>query len=329
MTHQKMTILVVGGAGYIGSHITKMLLEEGHQVIILDNLSTGHKQLIVGGEFVHGHLGDVSLLDKTFQQFRIDAVMHFAAFSLVGESVSAPMKYYENNVVATSVLLNAMIRHNVQHFIFSSTAAVYGEPETIPMDEDHPCNPTNPYGATKLTVERMLQDYASAYDLTYTSLRYFNASGADPSGSIGEMHDPESHLIPLLLKWAKGDLTEMKIFGDDYDTADGTCIRDYVHVNDLARAHILALAKSISDNTPAIYNLGNSTGHSVYEVVETARIITGHPLPVTIAPRREGDPAVLVADSRKARAELGWRPQFEDLTEIVRTAWNWESKRSS
>jgi len=327
MTDKKLTVLVVGGAGYIGSHITKMLLEEGHKAIILDNLSTGHKQLILGGEFVLGDLGDVSLLDRIFQQYRIDAVMHFAAFSLVGESVVAPMKYYENNVVATSVLLAAMIRHKVRHFIFSSTAAVYGEPETIPMSEKHPCKPTNPYGATKLTVERMLQDYASAYDLNYTNLRYFNASGADPSGTIGEMHDPESHLIPLLLKWAKGELKEMKIFGDDYDTSDGTCIRDYVHVNDLARAHLLALEKSISDNTPSIYNLGNSTGHSVYEVLETVRKVTGQPLPVTIAPRRKGDPAVLVADSRKARTELGWRPQFEDLEEIVRTAWNWERNR--
>lgn len=324
---KKMTVLVVGGAGYIGSHIVNMLLKEHHHVIVLDNLSTGNKQLLIGGEFVQGELGDAAVLDRVFSQFRIDAVMHFAAFSLVGESVSAPMKYYENNVVATSTLLRAMIRHKVRHFIFSSTAAVYGEPIAVPIDEKHPCLPTNPYGATKLTVERMLHDYAQAYDLTYTCLRYFNASGADPEGKIGEMHDPESHLIPLLLKSVKGEIGQMKVFGDDYDTHDGTCIRDYVHVNDLARAHILALEKCLAENRSAVYNLGNSKGHSVFEVVDTVRKVTGHPLPVTIEPRRAGDPAVLVADSTKARTVLGWQPQYEDLEEIVRTAWNWHNKK--
>jgi UDP-glucose 4-epimerase len=321
----KETILVVGGAGYIGSHMVQALLASGYRVVILDNLSTGNRRLIIGGEFVQGDLGDAALLDHLFAEHRIDAVMHFAAFSLVGESVTDPIKYYRNNVAGTAQLVDAMLRHRVRHFIFSSTAAVYGEPRAVPIDEDHPCQPTNPYGATKLAVERMLRDCADAYDFNFVSLRYFNAAGADPSGAIGEMHDPESHLIPLLLKVANGQRACIKIFGNDYPTPDGTCLRDYVHVNDLAAAHLLALRRIIDRGGAATYNLGNSKGYSVMQVLAVARTITGHPIPAVVEPRRKGDPAVLVADSRKIRAELGWQPRFERIEEIVRTAWKWHN----
>lgn len=319
------SILVIGGAGYIGSHMVKALRDEGRDVVVLDNLSTGSRKLLLGGVFIQGDLGDEQVLDRVFSAHRIGYVMHFAAFSLVGESVVDPLKYYRNNVARTTSLVQAMIRHRVRNFIFSSTAAVYGEPEITPIDEEHPCRPTNPYGATKLAVERMLQDCCRAYDFNYVSLRYFNASGADPSGAIGEMHDPESHLIPLLLKTARGELKEIRIFGNDYDTPDGTCLRDYVHVSDLAAAHLLAL-KRVNDAQPGIYNLGNSKGYSVFEVLETARRVTGKPIAARIEGRRAGDPAVLVADSRKIRQELGWRPRFESLEAIVETAWRWHKK---
>lgn len=320
------TVLVVGGAGYIGSHMVKALLENGYRVVILDNLSTGNHRLIIGGEFIQGDLGDPAVLDALFAAHRIDAVMHFAAFSLVGESVADPLKYYHNNVAGTARLVDAMLRHRVRHFIFSSTAAVYGEPRRVPIDEEHPCKPTNPYGATKLAVERMLRDCADAYDFNCVSLRYFNAAGADPSGAIGEMHDPESHLIPLLLKVASGRQESIKVFGNDYPTPDGTCQRDYVHVNDLAAAHLLALRQIVDHGGVAVYNLGNSRAHSVLELLEVARAVTGHPIPAVMEPRRKGDPAVLVADSGKIRAELGWRPQFERIEEIVRSAWKWHNQ---
>ena len=298
------TILVVGGAGYIGSHMVLDLLEHGFEVVVLDDLSTGYRDLVLGGTFIEGRLDDEQLLDTLFAERKIDAVMHFAAFSLVGESVANPLKYYRNNVAATAVLLDAMARHGVKRFIFSSTAAVYGEPDAVPITEEHPCLPTNPYGATKLAVERMLKDCDNAYGLHYISLRYFNAAGAHESGKIGERHQPETHLIPLVLKVATGECENISIFGTDYPTSDGTCIRDYIHVNDLTQAHLLALEALMDGAASAVYNLGNSKGHSVREVIELARKVTGHAIPAIEAERRPGDPAVLVAGSDKIRQEL-------------------------
>jgi UDP-glucose 4-epimerase len=318
-------VLVVGGAGYIGSHMVKMLVDEGYRVIVLDNLSTGHHRLVTGGEFVQGRLGDAALLDRVFSQARINTVMHFAAFSLVGESVQSPLTYYGNNVNETIALIDAMRRHGIKRFIFSSTAAVYGEPEKVPIDEAHPCRPTNPYGNTKLAVERMLADCDRAYGIKSICLRYFNAAGAHVSGLIGEMHDPESHLVPLVLKCALF-ANAIKIFGTDYPTEDGTCVRDYIHVSDLARAHLLAL-KALNDGYgSAVFNLGNSVGYSVRQVIEVARRVTGKRIDVVAHDRRPGDPAVLVAASEKIRRELGWSPEFEDLEKIVETAWIWHSK---
>ena len=322
------TILVVGGAGYIGSHMVKDLLETGHKVVILDDLSTGHRDLIPGGDFIEGSLGDAALLDRIFSKNRIDAVMHFAAFALVGESVEQPLKYYQNNVSATTALLSAMVRHDVKRFIFSSTAAVYGEPVEIPITEDHPKNPTNPYGASKIAVERMLKDCDSAYGLRYISLRYFNASGAHESGQIGEKHQPETHLIPLILKVATNENENIRVFGTDYPTPDGTCIRDYIHVSDLTQAHLLSLNALMAEGESAVYNLGNSTGYSVREVIELARKMTGHPIPVVETDRRPGDPATLIATSDKIKRELGWKPQYEDLEKIIQTAWRWHQKEA-
>ena len=324
------TILVVGGAGYIGSHMVLDLLQSGYEVIVLDNLSRGHRDLLSGGTFIEGDLGDARLLDSIFSQRRIAAVMHFAAFSLVSESVSKPLDYYRNNVAKTVELLAAMARHKVRHFIFSSTAAVYGEPRAMaPLQENSPCLPTNPYGATKLTVERMLSDNAAAGDFRYVSLRYFNAAGADPSGRLGERHEPETHLIPLVLKVATGERRDIQIFGTDYSTQDGTCIRDYVHVCDLTQAHLLALEYLLAGGSSAVYNLGNNKGHSVREVVETARRITKHAIPVIEAGRRPGDPAFLVAESAKIRHELGWQPRYEDLAAIIETAWVWHCQEAT
>ncbi len=320
------TILVVGGAGYIGSHMVKELLEAGHTVIVLDNFSTGHRDLLPGGLLIEGNLGDPKLLESLFTQHKIDAVMHFAAFSLVGESVVNPLKYYRNNLARTIELLDAMIRFNVKNFIFSSTAAVYGEPVQVPITENHPSNPTNPYGATKIAVERMLQDCDQAHGLKSVCLRYFNAAGADESGNIGERHQPESHLIPLVLKVATGERKDIKIFGTDYDTPDGTCLRDYIHVTDLAKAHLLALNHLLSGGQSAVYNLGNSQGASVHEVIRLAEKTTNRKIPIVETDRRAGDPAVLVAGSEKIKTELGWRPRYETLETIIQTAWNWHRK---
>ncbi|MHB0985168.1 MAG: UDP-glucose 4-epimerase GalE [Sulfuricella sp.] len=322
------TILVVGGAGYIGTHMVKGLLHAGYRVVVLDDLSKGHRELVPGGEFVLGDLGDPTLLEGVFARQRIDAVMHFAAYSLVGESVEKPLDYYRNNFARTVELLDAMIRHKVKYFIFSSTAAVYGEPLRVPITEDQPSNPTNPYGASKVAVERMLQDCDAAYGLKYVALRYFNAAGADASGEIGERHEPESHLIPLILKVATGERENIKIFGTDYPTPDGTCVRDYVHVSDLAQAHLLALEALLSGGNSAVYNLGNNKGYSVREVIEVARKVTAHPIPALESGRRAGDPAVLVASSGRIRQELGWRPRYEDLETIVKTAWAWHRKEA-
>lgn len=322
------TVLVVGGAGYIGSHMVKDLIQRDYEVVVLDNLCRGHRELVPGGTFIEGDLGDAILLDKIFSRYHITAVMHFAAFSLVGESVERPLIYYRNNVSRTIELLDAMDRHYVNKFIFSSTAAVYGEPIKVPIPESHPCQPTNPYGATKLVIERFLSDCAHSSDLKYISLRYFNAAGADASGMLGERHAPETHLIPLVLQVATGERKNIRIFGADYPTADGTCIRDYVHVTDLTLAHMLALESLLKGGDSAVYNLGNSKGHSVRNVIDIARSVTGHPIPETVADRRAGDPAMLIADSEKIRMDLGWKPNYEDLRTIVETAWNWHQREA-
>jgi UDP-glucose 4-epimerase len=309
--------------------MVKDLLDSGHNVITLDDLSTGHRDLLPGGTFVEGDLGDKDILNRLFSTHNISAVMHFAAFSLVGESVENPLKYYRNNLAATTVLLTEMVRHRVNRFIFSSTAAVYGEPLEIPITENHHSNPTNPYGATKIAVERMLHDCDSSYGLKYISLRYFNASGADESGTIGERHTQETHLIPLILKVATGERENVRILGTDYPTPDGTCIRDYIHVSDLTRAHLLALQELLSGGESAVYNLGNNQGYSVREVVELAKKVTGKNIPVVEADRRPGDPAILIASSEKIKASLGWKPKFENLETIIKTAWVWHQNEAS
>jgi UDP-glucose 4-epimerase len=317
------TVLIVGGAGYIGTHMIKTLIASGYQVIVLDDLSTGHEDLVTGGVFLKGSIADRNALTRIFTEHHVDAVMHFAAFSQVGESVENPLKYYRNNIAGTLQLVETMIEKNIRRFIFSSSASVYGEPSRVPITETHPCRPNSPYGQTKLAVEALLADCDRAYGLKSMCLRYFNAAGADESGRIGERHEPETHLIPLVLKTAAGVRDGVEIFGTDYPTADGTCIRDYVHVQDLADAHILALEALLRGNGSATYNLGNSKGYSVREVIETARRMTGCPINVTEGNRRPGDPATLVADSDKIRKELGWRPRLENLEAIIRTAWKW------
>jgi UDP-glucose 4-epimerase len=321
-------VLVVGGAGYIGSHMLAALLDAGYDVVTLDDLSRGHRELVPGGEFVHGNCGDAAALDRLFAAHRIDAVMHFAASALVAESVARPLDYYRNNVAATAVLLDRMLAHGVKTFIFSSTCAVYGEPERLPIDEDHPTRPTNPYGATKLAAERMLADASRAHGLGFAALRYFNAAGAHPERPLGERHDPETHLIPLVLQVAAGKRDRISILGTDYPTRDGTCVRDYVHVCDLAQAHLLTLERLLAGEPGGIYNLGSSRGYTVREVTELARRITGHPIAATAAPRRPGDPAVLVASPAKAHRELGWRPRFEALETIIETAWAWHRREA-
>jgi UDP-glucose 4-epimerase len=320
------TILVVGGAGYIGSHMVKALLKEGYTPLILDSLATGHKRLLTGGTFIEGRLGDKNLLNQIFTENSVRAVMHFAAFSLVGESVQQPLKYYQNNVCETISLLNAMVQHHVKRFIFSSTAAVYGEPDKTPIDEMHPRRPTNPYGSSKLCVEQMLSDCDAAYGLKSICLRYFNAAGADESGTIGEMHNPETHLIPLVLKSAISG-NPIKVFGTDYPTPDGTCLRDYVHVTDLAQAHLLALKALLKGSGSAAYNLGNSIGYSVRQVISIAEKVTGRSIQVIEDRRRSGDPAVLVADSKKIKQALNWQPRYEDLGTIIATAWKWHQRQ--
>lgn len=320
-----MKILVVGGAGYIGSHMVKQLAKAGNEVITLDNLSYGYRDAVKYGEFVEGDLGDNTILDAIFKSGDIDAVMHFAGFIQVGESVIKPSMYYHNNVVNTHTLLDAMLRHNVKNFIFSSTAAIFGEPDYSPIDEKHNKHPINPYGHSKLMIEQVLDDYDNAYGLRSTCLRYFNAAGADPEGELGERHVPETHLIPLILQAASGRREDIKVFGDDYATEDGTCVRDYIHINDLCDAHSLALHKMIKENKSARYNLGNGKGFSVKQVIDVAKEVSGNDFKVSIEPRRAGDPAVLVADATLAKKELNWQPQFDDLKDIVKTAWDWET----
>ncbi len=319
-----MRILVLGGAGYIGSHTASELVKAGHEVVIADNLVTGYRKAIPeGAKFYEGDLRDSDFLDNLFHQEKIDAVIHFAAYSLVGESVTNPLKYYDNNLCGTKVLLEAMVKNNVDKIVFSSTAATYGEPENIPILETDRTCPTNPYGETKLAMEKMFKWTAEAHGLRYVSLRYFNACGTDESGEIGEAHTPESHLIPLILQVPNGKRETISIYGTDYDTPDGTCIRDYIHVTDLAQAHILAVKYLANGGKSDIFNLGNGVGYSVREVIETARKVTGHPIPATETPRRAGDPARLVASSEKAKKILGWKPVHDSLEEIISSAWNW------
>lgn len=319
-----MNVLVVGGAGYIGSHMVKRLGEERIDVTTLDNLSSGRRHAVLCGEFVEGDLGDYDLLSYIFFRKRFDAVMHFAAHIEVGESVSSPAKYYANNVVSTKILLDAMLAHGINNFIFSSTAAIFGEPVQKKIDETHTKAPINPYGRSKLMVENILGDYDAAYGLKSVCLRYFNAAGADPSGEIGECHNPETHLVPLVLRAASGRRESISVFGSDYDTPDGTCIRDYIHVNDLCDAHLLALRKLWDGSPSAAYNLGNGNGFSVREVIDAAVAVTGCDIAVVEADRRPGDPGTLVADSTRAKSELGWQPQYASLEKIIEHAWNWE-----
>ena len=317
-------ILVLGGAGYIGSHTVYELIDNGYDVVVADNLETGFRAAVhPKARFYQGDIRDRAFLDDLFTKEKIDAVIHFAACSLVGESVNLPLKYYDNNLCGTKVLLEAMVAHDVKKIVFSSTAATYGEPENIPILETDRTCPTNPYGETKLAMEKMFYWTAKAHGLRYVSLRYFNACGADKTGTIGEAHNPESHLIPLILQVPNGKREAISIFGTDYDTPDGTCIRDYIHVTDLAQAHILAVRYLQNGGESNIFNLGNGIGYSVREVIETARAVTGHPIPAIESPRRAGDPARLVASSQKAREVLGWDPQHASLEEIIGDAWRW------
>ena len=321
-----MKILVVGGAGYIGSHMVKSLHHANIDVLTLDNLSCGYKDAVKYGELIEGNLGDKDLLNTIFTTHQIDAVMHFAAFIEVGESVIDPAKYYKNNVSNTQVLLDAMVAHKINYFIFSSTAAIFGEPEYTPIDEKHPKNPINPYGRSKLMVEQILSDFDHAYGLKSVSLRYFNAAGADPDGELGERHDPETHLIPLVLQAASGRRKNITVFGEDYDTPDGTCIRDYIHIYDLCSAHLLGLEHLIKGGDSKAYNMGNGQGYSIKELIDVAKKVTGNNFEVAIGPSRDGDPARLVADSKLLQAELKWKPEYPELEVIIRHAWEWEQK---
>jgi UDP-glucose 4-epimerase len=322
-------ILVVGGAGYIGSHMVKRLGELQCEVTTLDSLVTGHRDAVLSGEFIEADVGDRALLDQLFASRRFDAVMHFASFIQVGESTVAPSKYYENNVSKTLTLLGAVAEAGIRNFIFSSTAATFGEPAYSPIDEQHPQQPINPYGRTKLMIEQALGDFQSAYGLRSVSLRYFNAAGADPQALLGERHEPETHLIPLVLRAASGRAQHISVFGRDYDTPDGTCIRDYVHIADLCEAHWLAVQRLLDGGNSGAFNLGNGDGFSVQQVIDTAKEVTAREIAVVDRPRRPGDPARLVADSTKARKELGWKPRYADLATIVRHAWRWEEKQTA
>lgn len=322
-----MAILVLGGAGYIGSHTVYELIDCGEEVVVADNLETGHIEAVhPKAKFYQGDIRNREFVDKVFDENKIEAVIHFAANSLVGESMVNPLKYYDNNMCGTKVLLESMVAHRIDKIVFSSTAATYGEPENVPILETDRTNPTNCYGETKLSMEKMFKWTGLAHGLRYVSLRYFNACGAHKSGEIGEAHSPETHLIPLILQVPNGKRENITIFGDDYDTKDGTCIRDYIHVTDLAMAHILAVKFLREGGKSNIFNLGNGVGFSVKEVIETARRVTGHPIPAVVQERRAGDPAKLIASSEKARKVLGWNPQHDDLEEIIASAWNWHRK---
>ena len=318
-----MAVLICGGAGYIGSHVNKQLYKEGYETVVFDNLIYGHREAVKWGSFEQGDMKNISDLEAVFEKYPIDAVFHFAAYAYVGESVHEPEKYYYNNVANTLNLLHVMRKYGCKRIIFSSTCATYGEPKKVPITEDMPQNPINPYGFTKLAVEHILKDYQKAYGLEYVVLRYFNAAGADPDGEIGEDHDPETHLIPLVLDAAAGKRHNIKVFGTDYPTPDGSCIRDYIHVTDLAQAHLLALEYLKNGGQSDCFNLGNEAGTSVLEVIEAVRRVTGLDFPVTLTKRRPGDPAVLVGSNEKAKAVLGWKPEYTDIDTIVRHVWKW------
>lgn len=317
-----MNILVTGGAGYVGSHAARLLHQAGHDVWVYDNLSRGHRGAVQEGKLIEGNVGDRARVGTALKQHRIEAVMHFAAFALVGESVTSPHLYYQNNVIATLELLEAMREADVRKFVFSSTTATYGVPDKTPITEEESQKPINPYGFSKLVIEQALADYAVAYDWSYAAMRYFNAAGASPEGDIGEDHDPESHLIPIVLQVALGQRGKISIFGDDYPTPDGTCIRDYIHVDDLGSAHVKALDK-LEAGRGLLLNLGTGKGNSVREVIEACRRVTGHEIPEVITERRPGDPPELVADSSKAREVLEWTPAYQTIESIVETAWKW------
>lgn len=319
-------ILVTGGAGYIGSHVVKELRRQGYRLLVYDNLSTGHRWAIRQDELIEGDLGDRGRIEEVLYKEKPLAVMHFAASSLVGESVERPEFYFRNNVINSLNLLEAMLAGEVKYFIFSSSAAVYGNPRQIPIAEDHPLTPVNPYGEGKVFVERALRWHEEAHGLRFISLRYFNAAGADPEGELGEDHSPETHLIPRILNVAMGKTPFIEIYGTDYDTPDGTCIRDYIHVADLVQAHILALEALLNGSASQVYNLGNQKGCSVKEVVDVARMVASHPIPVRESSRRQGDPPALVASSERIKKELGWQPRYNDLKTIVETAWGWMKK---
>ncbi|MBQ2047961.1 MAG: UDP-glucose 4-epimerase GalE [Schwartzia sp.] len=321
-----MKVLITGGAGYIGSHCNRYFAEKGVETVVLDDLSSGHREAVTDGRFVEGDFGDRGLLDKVLGAEKFDGIIHFAAFIDVAESVAEPAKYYENNVVKMKTLLDAAVAHGVKHFVFSSTAAVFGEPEYVPIDEAHPKKPINAYGATKLIGEQMLADYGRAYGLRSCSFRYFNAAGDSADGRIGEAHNPEHHLIPLVLRASLANRA-MKVFGTDYDTRDGSCIRDYVHVEDLAEAHYLGLKYIMENDGNHAFNLGSSEGFSVLEILHEAERVTGEPVPHDIADRRPGDPAVLIASNKKARDVLGWEPKRSEVQTILRDAWNWEQNK--
>lgn len=330
MSPEKPCILVTGGAGYIGSHTVLALLQAGYEVIILDNLVYGHRDLVekvLQVELIEGDTGDRPLLDNLFSTRNIAAVMHFSAYAYVGESVTDPAKYYRNNVVGTLTLLEAMLAASIKKFVFSSTCATYGVPEVVPIPEDHPQNPINPYGATKLMVERILSDFHTAYDFKSVRFRYFNAAGADPQGRLGEDHNPETHLIPLVLQTALGKREFISIFGTDYPTPDGTCIRDYIHVNDLAEAHVLGLKYLLDGGDSEVFNLGNGNGFSVKEVIETAKLVTGREIPIKECDRRPGDPPSLIGSGDKARKILNWQPQYSSLKDILVHSWQWHQQR--
>ena len=322
-------ILVVGGAGYIGSHMVKQLRQAGYAVAVVDDLSSGRREAVLGAPLHVGDIGDAAFVSALLAQVRPAAVMHFASFIQVGESVADPGKYYRNNVTATQVLLDAMRAQGIDRFIFSSTAAIFGDPQYTPIDEAHPKAPINPYGRSKWFVEQMLDDYDRAYGLKSVCLRYFNAAGADPEGELGECHEPETHLIPLILQVASGRRPHITVYGEDYPTPDGTCIRDYIHVSDLCQAHLLALQQLLAGGGSARYNLGNGNGYSVREVIAAARRVSGHPIPVQTGPRRPGDPPVLVADARAARQALGWQPRHADLDTLLAHAWAWEQRHGA
>ncbi len=330
MSQKKPTILVTGGAGYIGSHTVLALKRAGYSVVILDNLISGHRDLVdrvLQVELVVGDIGDRPLLDRLFATYNFAGVIHFAAYAYVGESMRDPAKYYANNVAGTLTLLQAMVAAGVKRIVFSSTCATYGIPNQVPIVETHPQSPINPYGASKFTVERMLRDFDAAYGLKSAIFRYFNAAGADPTGLLGEDHDPEPHLLPLVLYAALGRRESISILGTDYSTRDGTCIRDYVHVCDLADAHVLGIEYLLAENVSNIFNLGNGNGFSVLEAIDAARIVTGKPIKAIACPRRPGDPPALVGSSEKARQILGWEPRYQSLNEILSHAWRWHQKR--